>query len=224
MAKDLRQFSGSTNKLIERAHLFHDTLQAELADFTAQFPQIDAAWFSDFKAAIDSADDQPSDTDLRLDRQLRKAALDEAIEAARAALSDLNLRARLAFADNAEMQRSFGQDRWPRAWRVPNRMEEALRLARDVANEPDVNAALLAQGMNQAQIDNLGTLAGNLNERTIDKNIMKLDRQVATSERIRLMNAVYAKMKEINTCAQLVWRGDEVRRRQYRLGAPESAA
>jgi len=87
MAKGIKRvFMMKDEKLVERAYLFHDMVEGELAAFTTRFPWLDAAWLSAFKDEIDGANAFPTDTNVTLSLKVQTSDVNQMMQQSYAAL------------------------------------------------------------------------------------------------------------------------------------------
>lgn len=218
MAKTIkRAFKLSDDVMLERAAVFHGALEGELSSFTTRFPWMDAAWLAGFKNAIDLADAFPKDESLRLDIKVLTSDVRSAMRQGFAALQALAGYAQLAWPDDLARQRGFGQDGWKKAKTNTLKMQESLNLAHDTANSAELKPALLNKGYKQADIDALATLSELIRVNNGLQESAKQDRKVMLHDRITLVNAVWAQMQTISTCASIVWATDAARMARYEL-------
>ena len=225
MAQEIeRDFSMGDDAMLERAQLFHDTLNGELADFTARFPWLDAAWLTALETDIASADQFPKDDSLLLDQKVLTGDVGTTMRRGYSALQDLGMYAKLAFPDDVARQRVFGQQLWNDAYDNTLKLQEALELAYNKADDAAYKTPLLDKGYTQAEIDELNTMARDLQFKNGLQESAKAGRAVSRHDRIMLHNIVWGHMRTINTCAQIVWREDADRLGQYQLYPSSSTA
>ena len=219
-----RIFNMGDDEMLERAQLFHDILADELAAFTGRFPWLDAAWLSALENDIRTADQYPKDESIVLDQKVLTGDVGTAMNRGYALLQDLGMYAKLAYPNDPARQRVFGQDFWAKARNSTLKLQEALELAYNKAQVADYNAALLAKGYTQAEIDALISIANELQLKNGLQEAAKSGRKVNRHDRVQLHNLVWGHMGTINTCAQVVWKNDADRLEQYQLYPPTSNA
>ncbi len=213
----LRTFKLTDDEMLERAQVFHDQLNGELADFTARFPWLDAAWLTAFQADITAADAFPKDESVTLDIKVLTGDVTASMQQGIAALQALGGYAKLAYPTDAARQRVFGQQYWSKAYNSTLKLQEALELAHAKANSAPYNSDLQAKGYMQVDIDQLDTLATDLQTKNGLQEALKVGRHVTKHDRIALLNVVWGHMQTINTCAKVVWAADAERQSQYQL-------
>lgn len=217
-----RKFSGGDDSMLERAELFQDQVTAEVADFTARFPWLDAAWLTAFQADIDAADAFPKDDSVVFDIKVLTGDVTAAMKQSYAALQALGGYAKLAWPTDLARQRVFGQQNWKKAYSSTLKLNEALELAHEKAEVASYKADLLAKGYTQAEIDMLETLADELQLKNRLQEAAKAGRKVSVHDRVVLLNTVWGHMQTINICASVVWANDAERMGQYTLYASGS--
>ncbi len=218
MATELqRTFKLADDVMLERGQVFHDQLNGELADFTARFPWLDAAWLTAFQADITAADAFPKDESVILDLKVLTGDVTAAMQQGFAALQTLGAYGKLAWPNDVARQRVFGQDTWRDAYNNTLKLQEALELAHTKADSASYKPDLLAKGYTQVEIDQLNTLATDLQTKNGLQEALKVGRHVTKHDRIALLNVVWEHMKTINTCASVVWAADAERMDQYQL-------
>ena len=218
MAKEiLRTYKLPDDSMLDRAQVFHDQLNGELATFTARFPWLDAAWLAAFQADMTAADAFPKDESVILDLKVLTGDVTAAMQQGLAALQTLGGYAKLAWPDDIARQRVFGQQYWRYAYSNTLKLQEALELAHAKADNANYKPDLLAKGYTQAEIDQLDALATDLQTKNGLQEAMKMGRHVTKHDRIALLNVVWEHMRTINVCASVVWAADAERMNQYQL-------
>lgn len=218
MAKELeRAYHMGDDPMLERGQVFHDQLSDELADFTTRFPWLDGAWLTSFQADITAADAFPKDESVILDIKVLTGDVTASMQQGYAALQTLGGYAKLAWPMDVARQRVFGQQYWADARNSTLKLQEALELAYAKANSASYKPDLLAKGYTQPEIDQLNSLATDLQTKNGLQEAMKVGRHVTKRDRIALLNVVWSHMQTINTCASIVWAADAERLSQYQL-------
>lgn len=218
MAKAIkRAFGMADDSMLERAEVFHDALNTELADFTARFPWLDGVWLTAFQNDISDADAFPTDDSVVLDIKVMTADVGSAMRQGYGALQTLGLYAKLAWPKDMARQRVFGQDGWDEAYNNTLKLQEALELAHAKADGASYKPDLLAKGYTQAEIDMLETLSDEIKLKNRLQEAAKSGRSVNSHDRVALLNVVWEHMQTVNTCAAVVWANDAERMKQYHL-------
>jgi len=212
-----RKFTGTDDSMLERAEVFYDQLNGELVDFTARFPWLDGAWLTAFQNDIDAADAFPKDDSIILDIKVLTGDVTGAMQQGYAALQTLGGYAKLAWPTDVARQRVFGQQHWKKAYFSTLKLQEALELAHEKAENAAYKAALLAKGYTQPEIDMLETLSDEIKLKNRLQEAAKAGRKVSVHDRIALLNVVWEHMLTINTCASVVWAGDAERKGVYNM-------
>lgn len=209
--------------MLERAEVFHDALEVELADFTARFPWLDATWLASFQADITAADAFPTDDSVVLDIKVLTGDVGAAMQQGYAGLLTLGAYAKLAYPTDLARQKVFGNQNWTAARNSTLKLQEALELAHSKAEMAEYKTALLNKGYTQAEIDMLLTLSDELKLKNRLQEAAKMGRHVTKHDRIALHNVVWQRMQTINTCAEVVRVSDKERKAQYQLYPSEGA-
>lgn len=212
-----RKYTGTDDAMLERAEVFHDRLSGELADFTARFPWLDAAWLTAFQNDIDAADAFPKDDSVVLDIKVLTGDVTGAMRQGYAGLQTLGGYAKLAWPTDVARQRVFRQQNWKKAYNSTLKLQEALELAHEKADSASYKPALLAKGYTQAEIDMLETLSDEIKLKNRLQEAAKAGRKVSVHDRVALLNVVWEHMLTINTCASVVWAADAERMGQYTM-------
>ena len=212
-----RKYNMGDDPMLERAQVFHDQLNGELADFTARFPWLDAPWLAAFQADITAADAFPKDESVILDLKILTGDVTASMQQGYAALQALGGYAKLAYPSDPARERVFGQQYWADARDNTLKLQEALELAHAKADSASFKPDLLAKGYTQPEIDQLNTLAMDLQTKNGLQEALKVGRHVTKADRIALLNVVWEHMRTINTCASVVWAADADRLDQYQL-------
>lgn len=218
-----RKYTGTDDSMLERGEVFHDRLSEELADFTARFPWLDAAWLNSFDNDIAAADAFPKDESIVLDIKVLTGDVTGAMQQGYAALQTLGGYAKLAWPTDVARQRVFGQQNWAKASKNTLKLQEALELAHEKADSATYKADLLAKGYTQPEIDTLETLADEIQLKNRLQEAAKAGRSVSVHDRVSLLNVVWGHMQTINTCASVVWAADAERMAQYQLYPPKGS-
>jgi hypothetical protein len=128
---------------------------------------------------------------------------------------------RKAFKNNKAVQNQFGFNDIEKVRRSQARM--VLFMEEHAGTATDHKAELVAEGCNEALIDQLLVDAQNLKEANIKQEKFKKERGVITQERVKLLNGVYLLVKPINDIAQIIYSDDAARLAKYSLPKPKSS-
>ena len=210
--------------MLERAEVFADALTVELADFTARFPWLDGTWLAALQNDIDAADAFPKDESTILDIKVLTGDVSSAMQQGYAALQTLGAYAKLAWPKDVARQRVFGQDRWSDAHHHTLKLQEALELAHEKANNATYSVALIDKGYTQVDIDALETLSDEIKLKNRLQEAAKSGRKVNVHDRVQLLNVVWQHLQTISTCADVVWASDAERLAQYQLYPTQSGS
>ena len=212
-----RIYTMGDDPMLERAQVFHDQLDGELANFTARFPWLDGPWLTSFQADLTAADAFPKDESVTLDIKVLTGDVTASMQQGYAALLTLGGYAKLAYPRDSARERVFGQQYWADVRENTLKLQEALELAFAKADNASYKPDLLDKGYTQAEIDQLDSLASDLQTKNGLQEAMKVGRHVTKVDRIALLNGVWEHMRTINICASVVWAADAERMEQYQL-------
>lgn len=216
--KAIRKYAKSDLLLIEQAQTMLENFNEDIAEFTAKYPDMDAAYATAWQNAINAADAAPDDEEVVSDQKQKTETLIETMRQADNKYGALVTYLKLIHKDKAAgVLDHFGYKRLRRSRYSQPRMKELLDLAYERANSADYKAALIAKGFLQADIDELNALASQLNDENIEQEKSKTDRPEAAQERITLHNAVWDIMTEVNIASKVVFANDYARQQHYLL-------
>ncbi|MCX6351313.1 MAG: hypothetical protein NTX03_05570 [Bacteroidetes bacterium] len=219
----LRIYSTSDEELHNDAQTTCDNLNDDLALFTPKYPFINAGYITSFQADIDTAKAFQLDSGVKNFIKVLTANVGAAQDQGGDALDDLDSYAKLAYKTDLVTQRVFGQNTWSAARVDADKMVDALEEAHNMANQAPFKAAIIAKGATQGFIDNLLTVAQNLNLKIKLQKDAQSKRPVSTQTRIILNNGLHNHRQDIKICADVVFRGNQAKLDQYRLTQPVAA-
>ena len=213
----LRNYRMEDEAMLVRAEVFHDQLVEDLADFTAKFPFIDAAYEAAIQATIDAANALPLDNQVVDNLKVLTEDVNAQVVLGRRALSDLGIYAKLAFPDDEARQRVFGQDTWGDAYSDQEKMMNALEQAHTMVTTAPYDADLATKGFVAANATTLQTIANEIRSRNGLQEKAKASRPVTTQDRIVQYNSVWAQLREINLASQVVFADNPAKLDSYKL-------
>jgi hypothetical protein len=215
-----RGYTMQDELLLTRASTQKANLTTDLAQFTAKFPWINAAWLTSYQTDIDTADAVPLDNTVMTDVKVLTADVNASVAEGREALQQLYRYAEITYPTDNVKQRVFGQDRFVKARGDQEKMENLLEHANGFADKLPYKTDLIAKGYTQPQIDNLLTISDNINTKNLLQEAAKSGRPVSTQERIKVYNIVLGRMQTIKTCAEEVFVGNPAKIQQYLVYPP----
>jgi hypothetical protein len=210
-----RDYSLEDEALLTKATTIFKTLETKLADFTAKFSWVDAAFLADFGADITAAKNSVAQQVLASNK---KVMTEEGFRA----LHVLGTYAALAYPQDLNRRLVFGQEHWRAARVNRKKMFDVLTQAYSLASQDPYKTELANKGFTPADENLLRDLAELLDEKKIPQlNAMK-EKRILTADRVVLHNKVYATMKTLKLCARLVYRDDYALRRIFNLTPPHA--
>lgn len=110
----------------------------------------------------------------------------------------------IAWPANKKKQNYMGKKRFELARKNIYKMITLLQLANERASQTLYKNDLHNVGCTQAFIDNLLTIATNLQSRQSQHATAKTERPIATTHRISLLNTVYSQLAVIRKCTRIL--------------------
>lgn len=226
--KEKRMYSKTDILMLEQAGVVHallygtDGSDGKLADFTTDFPELNAAWLAAFKAAIDSADEVPGDREVLIDQRVDTQSVNQLMDLARKRMTRLYRYAGIAYADKHKPRDIFAYALFIVGRYSQSKLHEAMLVAHEQAKTEPHKTKLTAAGFSQSRIDELFTLAQSLSATNLEQEIKKTDRVGITQERIKKCNTVWKLWKKLNMAAKVIYASDFASRKQFTL-YPENA-
>jgi hypothetical protein len=228
MAKqETREYKKADELMLQQARVVYtllygtDGTDGDLAEFTAEFTLMDAVFLASFLAAIEAADDTPGDDEVVTEQQLATLEVDTVMALSRKRLGRLFNYAELTFPDNPLAKDIFGNNIYRKNRYIQTGMIEVLQVAYSKANKEPYKSALITQGFIQVRIDELNTLALNLQSTNNVQEVKKTERPELTQDRIKKHNVVWNIWDKISTASKVVYEDDYAKQQQY-LMYPEA--
>lgn len=217
MEKIKRLYAMPDEVMQTRAQTMHDILNQDLLLFTAKFPWLDAAWVNVFQQQITAAKNTLPDYSPKLGIRVTTDDKKNALKSGMNALHIIDVYAQLAYDENPALQNVFGQPQWEAARADADKMISALTLANEFADKNPYKTDLMNKGLSQQNIDDLLTIAADIEQKIKTHKTKKQDRPVSTEERIVINNTVFKTMKTVNICSGLVHKNSPAKLKQYHL-------
>jgi len=199
-----RKFLIGDLEMLEKSQVFLNAFIKEKAIFVAKFPNLTDPFADEFQVAIDFADSLPSSYEINTLISVAVEKLRKKMALAQKDLQILFNYVNIGWESVAKMN-EFGKNKYLKARENYGKMIELLELAYNTAQESENKAVLLNVGYSQVQIDELNTLANELDAMIMQLNEMKSNRFVLTEERITAMNNVWTYMKRLNKASKVVF-------------------
>lgn len=219
-----RDFNKPSSIMLNQAEGMHDSLVTDIADFTAEYPDISPAFLIAFMAKIVAAKAAIRDHEVKTDISLLVAEMETLMSDGRDIYMKVIQYAKLAYPHNQAMLNTFGHKDYEAysyvQYLLPIILDQAYRRASDAVIKP----LLIAKGFSLAQITSIDTISGDIKEKFKDLYNEKNGRLPTTQDRVTLENAVWADMSEISLCSKDVYSDNWAKRHTYLLyaeGEPE---
>jgi hypothetical protein len=209
-----RYYSGSDGNMLSAARAIHTQFSQDIAAFSALDSGFTPAYLSGFEGLINAAQGLASD-DLVIDQVAEKSeAVERVWAAACSKYGELRYFVLQAFPASKGVQNQFGLGNYSSyARRSAARM---LRLMQDLHKvATSYKTELLAVGYSQAKIDDIDTIAQQLEDAISAQSLAKKERPKTTADRVSALNACYERMMQVNAAAQIVYMQDAAKRSQY---------
>ena len=212
-----RKYSMPDEVLLVRAQTQIENLTKDLSAFHERFPWITSSYIDTYQADVDMARSIAKPAELKKTARVLSKTTTKAMADANKALRYLYKYAVLAFPDDKERMRAFGQDRFKTARNNRIKLNELLLNAHSVASKITYKASLLDKGYKQVNIDELLTLADHLSQKNKKHKEAQTENPATTKKRIELNNIVFDYMPLINKCAQVVFMRNPEAIKKYRI-------
>ncbi len=213
----VREYSMEDELMTTRAAVKKAFLLDNFADFQVKFPFVNLGYVTSYGTDINTALNFQTDTEqvdlIKVLTEDVEASVDEGADA----LNTLDNYAKITYKDSPAKQRVFGQDKWEKARNDQEKMSTALKVANKFANEDPYKTALIAKGYTQTQIDNLLTIADNIDTKNLLQETAKAGRPVVTDDRIRVHNIVWQRDQDLKIMAEEVYPSDPAKRAIFLL-------
>ena len=212
----IRLYNIEDEVMLTRGQAQKTNLETDLAQFTARFPWLNAAYVTSYQTDLDTADAFPADDTVMTDLKVLTADVNASAVEGKGALNILFLFAKITYPNDKVRQRVFGQDLMEKARQDQEKMEDLLEHANSFADKNPYKADLLAKGYTQLEIDGLLTISNNINTKNRLHESAKVNRPVTTQDRVIVYNTVFERIRTVSTCAQVVFAGNAAKIEQYR--------
>jgi hypothetical protein len=208
-----RAYNGSDAFLAENARATQMMLVSDLSLFTAFDSSITAAYATQFLTAVTAADTVVADTAI-IDQLVQKTELIfTAMDKAKNKYNDVKYFVQKAFPNSAATQGEFGLNDYEKARKNASQMIQFL----DEMSKACVKyqTQLVAAGYTATAITAIQTIRTELLTANSNQEVFKKQRPKLTEDRIRVLNTCYNYVTQINAAAQLVFRNDYAKQKQY---------
>ena len=200
-----RKYSKADLVMMAQARLFYTALQENIADFSAKYPFIDAAFLTAFMAKIVAAEDFVTNAENQDDTHVETTTLDLDMENSRNMVQDLFSYVELAFKGNSTIQNEFGIKGYKKVFDNALKFPQFLERAHEKAAIPAYATALLAKGWTAANQTAFQTLITKLKTDSNKQYKDIKDRRKFTQDRVDEYNFVWDDMDTISICSKKVY-------------------
>lgn len=211
-----RKFKIADYIMLKEADTFQSLYESDKADFEAYNSVIFHAGFgAAFLALIDSARKFSKDNVVMYTQAEETAEFCAKHKECCKFFQLIKPEIKHIFSDNAAILNQFGFNDYQTARRIKWKMTSFMDLLFETATH--YSAELIAGGFAAAKIARIEILANELKEEQMEKDEMKKERPVVTSERITLYNQVWNVMLSINAASKAVYMDNYAKLKQYEL-------
>lgn len=204
MKEILRDFRMNDSKMLVKSQVFLNAFIEKKALFVANFPNLGDPFADEFQLAIDLAEHLPFSWEINGEITSIVYEIKQKMSFGQRNLQILFSYVNIGWESEAKMN-EFGKNKYLKARENYNKMIDLLKLAYNTAQESENKAMLLSVGYSQIQIDELNTLANELDAMLLQLNEMKSNRFVLTEQRITAMNNVWTFMKRLNKASKVAF-------------------
>ncbi len=209
----VRMYNGTDAFMTESARIIHDLFAIDIALFTAFDSTLDGAFKTSYLAEVTAAEQVIADTAI-VDQQVSLTEkADVSMDAARNKYNEIKYFVQKAFKESMGTQNEFGLNDYERARKNKSQMAQFLFELHVAADK--YSNQLIMVGYNQAGIDAILPLREELLTNNISQKVFQKQRPKLTEDRIKVLNACYKSMVQINAAAQIVFMNDFAKQNQY---------
>ncbi|MBO2011519.1 hypothetical protein [Hymenobacter negativus] len=200
----------------------HEHYASHAAAFQAFNPEFDAAFGTDWLAAIDAADAEPDHTVRTGELMEDTAEVTDVMDRARAGVQTLFYYVGRAFPHNAGRMATYGRSSYEAARKQHDQMRSLLQTAFTSATRD--HAALAAKGYTAAQLAALGTLVTELADTNTTQEVTKGTNTEGRDHYVTVQNLAYGYGQEVSAAAKVLFAADAATLKLFRLSGPAPAA
>lgn len=203
--KDLkRMYVTNDIDMLVRSQVILNAFIQKKALFVASFPHLADPFADEFQVAIDEADALPFSDEVNGEISNIVEELKMKMVIAQRNLQILFNYVKVGWESKAKLN-EFGKNKYQNARSSYSKMIDLLELAFITAEETNNKTVLLNIGYSQSQIDELNTLANEIDALLLQLNELKSNRYVLTEQRIKAYNTVWEFMKRVNKASKVVF-------------------
>jgi hypothetical protein len=218
----VRNFSKPDDEMLQQSDVLLGSFQDNKSLFIGPFPQFADPFASEWAATTATARLNLPDYVSVTDQSSETDALETLMDEGRNLFQTVILYAQLAFPNDPNKLKLFGQSQYNSARASHLKLPVLLRTMYTQASKPEYKTALITKGLTEAQINMLETLATSIVNQNVVQEKAKNERSLSASDRIAAMNAVWEKMSLVCLCAKMVFQNDAARYNLFLLTDGES--
>jgi hypothetical protein len=218
----VRHYHEADANMRQDMRTMHQHYTAHAAAFAAFNPEFDAAFGTDWLAAIDAADAAPDHT-VRTGELIEDTdEVEDVMDHARAAAQTLFYYVGRAFPHNAGRLNTYGRNTYETARKQHDKMRSLLQTAFTSATRDKIELA--AKGYTAAQLATLGTLVTELAETNTTQEVKKGTNTEGRDHYVTTQNLAYGYGQEVSAAAKILFAADAATLKLFRLSGPTPAA
>lgn len=211
--ESIRNYKFTDGEMFEKANVIKTCFTADITDFSNFDKDLDQAYLDNLTATILNAEKVSQDNQI-IDQLVQKTDLvEKLLDDCRIAAQGSKYFIEKAFPNNKSKWNEFGYNDYNEARRSQLKMIQYMNVLYKVTNSN--KDALLAAGYDQTKIDELNTLANQLNVANTDQQVFMKERARLTNQRVELMNEVWIIIQNICKVGKIIYVDDYSRYQQY---------
>lgn len=207
-----RAYLGSDAFMTESARVIYNLANDDLANFTAFDSTINAAWMADYLADVEAAETVVADSAIS-DQQVQTTEnVLSQMDLARAKYNEVKYFVQKAFPDSPATQGEFGLNDYMDARRSESKMIQFLDEMHKAAVKYKTE---LTDAGYTAKIGDIQTIRTSLLDKNTTQEVFKKQRPKLTEDRIKILNAAYERLTQVNAAAQIIYVTDYAKQKQF---------
>lgn len=220
----VRNYNGPDAQMTELARIIHQQLVTDLPSFTDFSSRFNQSYVADFLAKIVAAEQVVTDNELLSQQVVKTENVLSAMERARLLYRKAKMYAELTFAASQpiviqEFSRGYLEARQnqPKMIVFLETLHNALLRHQGQLKDP------LKGGMPLSFLDEVEAIRTELLEKNVQQETFVNTRKTLSEERIKILNACYMNLIEINNIAQVIFEESPARRSIYTFFSTSNA-
>ena len=209
----IRMYQGADAFMTEEARVAHGLIMNDLAKFTNFDSTFTPAYMADFLNDIEAADTVVADSAVSDEQRLKTETLNAVMEQARSVYNDVKYFAGKAFPTSSATRDLFGLNDYEAVRKNPAKMIQFLHEMHNAA--VTYQAELLVVGFSKTTTTAILDIREALQQSNTDQKTFRKARPKLTEDRIILLNNCYSKLALLYSAAQLVYKDDYAKRKQF---------